>query len=164
VRVLLVEPAYHTRFPPLGLLKLAAYHKFLGNAVELVRFPGIPRMAPEKVYVTSLYTWAWRPVWEAVRFYKSLFPKAKVWLGGLYASLMPRHAAGSGADHVHVGVFEEAEDLMPAYDLVPEWDGSIIFSSRGCRSSPKILCRVWVLKLRWRSAPALSFPLNLLSL
>jgi len=142
MRVLLVEPAYHTRFPPLGLLKLATYHRLRGDSVKLVRGCVNVSWAPNVVYVTSLYTWAWKPVWQAVRFYKSLFPKADVWLGGVYASLMPDHAAKSGADHVHVGVFKEAEDLMPAYDLVPEWDGSIIFSSRGCNNRCPY-CAVW---------------------
>jgi hypothetical protein len=36
------------------------------------------------------------------------------------------------ADLIHVGVFEEAEDMLPDYGLVPNWDGSIVFSSRGC--------------------------------
>ncbi|MEM3602618.1 MAG: hypothetical protein QXN87_08115 [Candidatus Bathyarchaeia archaeon] len=99
-------------------------------------------LTPDLVYVTSLYTWAWKPVWQAVRFYKSVFPKADVWLGGVYASLMPEHAAQSGVDHVHVGVFDEAENLMPAYDLVPEWDGSIVFSSRGCNNRCPY-CAVW---------------------
>lgn len=142
MHVLLVEPAYHTRFPPLGLLKLAAYHRLQGDSVKLVRGCVNLSWAPDLIYVTSLYTWAWKPVWHAVRFFKSLFPKAEVWLGGVYASLMPEHAAQSGADHIHVGVFKEAEDLMPAYDLVPEWDGSIIFSSRGCNNRCPY-CAVW---------------------
>jgi len=142
MHVLLVEPAYHTRFPPLGLLKLASYRRLLGDSVELVRGGMRPRRSPDVIYVTSLYTWAWRPVWHAVQFYKGLFPKAELWLGGVYASLMPEHAKKSGADHVHVGIFKEAEGLMPAYDLVPEWDGSIIFSSRGCNNRCPY-CAVW---------------------
>ena len=67
------------------------------------------------MYVTSLYTWAWKPVWQSVRFYKTLFPTAEVWLGGLYASLMPKHAAESSADYVHTGIFEEAEKLVRLY-------------------------------------------------
>ena len=142
MRVLLVEPAYYTRYPPLGLLKLASYHRLKGDTVELVRGCVKPKHKPDVVYVTSLFTWAWQPVWMAVRYYKWLFPDIEVWLGGLYASLMPEHAKMSGADHIYVGLFDEAEDLMPAYDLVPEWDGSIIFASRGCnRHCP--YCAVW---------------------
>lgn len=136
MNVLLVEPEYYTKYPPLGLLKISAYHKRRGDQVKFVRVrvDGLrkPRKRPDRVYITSLFTWAWKPVWEAVGFYRKLFPRAKVWLGGLYSSLMPDHASQSGADVIHKGVLEEAEDLMPDYALVPEWDGSIIFSSRGC--------------------------------
>jgi len=132
MHVLLAEPDYYTRFPPLGLLKLSAYHKQRGDTVELVRGSHYPKERPSLIYVTSLFTWAWKPVWNAVRWCKAWFPNAEVYLGGLYASLLPEHAKGSGADHVHEGLFMDAEDLCPDYELVPEWDGSIIFSSRGC--------------------------------
>lgn len=87
---------------------------------------------PDRIYVTSLFTYAWRPVHKAVRYYKKLFPDIHVSLGGIYASLLPDHAAMSGADYVHKGLMDEAEGFMPEYDLIPEWDGSIMFASRGC--------------------------------
>lgn len=145
MHVLLVEPAYYTRYPPLGLLKLASYHRKKKDEIKLVRGCKPLRWKPDRVYVASLFTWAWKPVWDAVRYYKAKFRKAEVWLGGLYASLLPDHARLSGADHVHVGLFEEAENYMPAYDLVPEWDGSIIFASRGCNNHCPY-CAVWRLE------------------
>jgi len=132
LHVLLVEPDYYTRYPPLGLLKLASYHRRKGDTVELVRGPTRPKRAPDLIHVTSLFTYAWRPVHEAVRHYKSLYPDVKVHLGGLYASLLPEHTKLSGADCVHVGLFYEAENLQPAYDLIPKWKASILFASRGC--------------------------------
>jgi hypothetical protein len=141
MHVLLVEPEYYTQYPPLGLLKISAYHKGLGDSVELVRGRRHPSRKPDIIYVTSLYTWAWKPVWDAVRFYKAMFPDVEVWLGGLYASLLPDHAAQSGADVIFQGLFKEAEDLLPDYSLVPNWDGSIIFASRGCNNNC-IFCAV----------------------
>jgi hypothetical protein len=132
MNVLLVEPDLYTRFPPLGLLKLATYHRMQGDNVKLVRGQKQLEICPDRIYVTSLFIYEWRPVHEAVRYYKKSYPSAELWLGGIYASLMPEHAKLSGADYIHKGLFTEAEDLMPAYDLVPNWDGSIIFSSRGC--------------------------------
>lgn len=132
MRILLVEPGYYTRYPPLGLLKLASYHRVKGDSVELIRGCSFPDRKPDKVYVTSLFTWGWKEVWEAVRYYKSLFPTTELSLGGIYASLMPEHARLSGADRVHVGLVKEAENLLPAYDLVPQWHWSILFASRGC--------------------------------
>ncbi|MGQ9468329.1 MAG: B12-binding domain-containing radical SAM protein, partial [Nitrososphaerales archaeon] len=129
--ILLVEPDYYTRFPPLGLLKLARYHKEVKkDEVTYVR-GCVPEGRPDLIYVTSLFTWAWKPVHEAVKYYKRLYPEAEVWLGGVYATLLPDHAEQSGAK-VYRGLFKEAEDLMPMYELIPKWDGSIIFSSRGC--------------------------------
>jgi hypothetical protein len=86
---------------------------------------------PDEIYITSLFTYAWKTVHASVYYYKHLYPKARIFLGGLYASLLPEHARTSGAE-VHEGLIEEAEDLMPDYSLVPNWDGSIVFSSRGC--------------------------------
>jgi hypothetical protein len=132
MHVLLVEPDYHTRYPPLGLLKLASYHRHEGASVELVRGLKKPKKVPNLVLVTSLFTYAWRPVHEAVAYYRSRFPRAKIHLGGIYASLLPEHAKLSGANFVDVGLFHSAEKLMPAYDLVPRWHSSILFASRGC--------------------------------
>jgi len=132
MHVLLVEPEYYSKYPPLGLLKVSAYHRSRGDTTELVCGCVSPLRKPCRVYVTSLFTWTWKKVWEAVRHYKNLFPNAKLWLGGLYASLLPDHASLSGADHVFKGLFSKAENLMPDYSLVPRWNGSIVFASRGC--------------------------------
>jgi len=131
VHVLLVEPAYYTRFPPLGLLRLSTYHKARGRTVELVRGPCEPEMTPDLVCVTSLFTYSWESVHEAVSHYRSLFPRARIQLGGIYASLMPQHAALTGAE-LYTGLIPEVEELPPDYGLVPGWDASILFSSRGC--------------------------------
>jgi hypothetical protein len=132
MHILLVEPNYYTRFPPLGLLKLSTFHKKKGDTTELVRGGIKPKKDPDLIYVTSLFTWAWKPVHKAVKYYKRKYPGVKIILGGIYASLLPEHAKKSGADKIHVGLFEKAENLMPDYNLIPEWESSIIFSSRGC--------------------------------
>jgi hypothetical protein len=49
---------------------------------------------------------------------------------------MPDHAKESGADVLWTALIPEAEDLLPDYSLVPEWNSkqktSILFSHRGC--------------------------------
>ncbi len=138
MHVLLIEPSYYTQYPPLGLLKLSAYHKHTGDTVQFVRgTAGLMSIhkEPAKIYVTSLFTWAWRPVHDAVRFCKALFPRSDIWLGGVYASLIPEHAKLSGVN-VHIGIFPELEDILPDYEIVPEWHtrkkASIFFTHRGC--------------------------------
>lgn len=137
MHIFLVQPNYYSQYPPLGLLKLSTYHKQRGDTVQFVR--GIWRHGwdlerrPEAIYITSLFTWAWYAVHDAVKFYRDMFPKARVLLGGVYASLMPDHAATAGADEVFTGIKNEVEGLLPDYSLAPPgWNASILFSSRGC--------------------------------
>jgi len=132
--ILLVEPDYYSRFPPLGLLKLSAFHKATGDKVELVRFPRKPKAKPDIIYVTSLFTYSWKKVHEAVRYYQKLFPETEIVLGGIYASLLPDHAMASGADYISVGLIQDVESIKPDYSIPLEsgWDSNIVFSSRGC--------------------------------
>ncbi len=158
MHVLLVEPSYYSRYPPLGLLKIAAYWRSKQATVELVRGCVNPSKTPDKIYITSLFTWAWEPVWKAVEFYKKQFPNVEVTLGGLYATLMQEHASKSGADCISTGLFEEAECFIPAYDLVPEWNATILQTSRGCnRKCP--YCAVWQLEGRIKSTKKEIIPL-----
>jgi hypothetical protein len=135
MNILLVEPDYYTRYPPLGLLKVSAWRKDCGDEVSFVRGTKAVDRMPEqvdRVYITSLFTYSWRPVHAAVAYYRKRYPGAHIVLGGIYATLMPEHARLAGADEVHTGLIQEAEGHRPDYSLVPEWDSSIMFSMRGC--------------------------------
>ena len=156
LNVLLVQPSYYSPLPPLGLLKLASYHRRRGDLVELVRCPAMPGFVPDVVYVTSLFTYAWKAVRVAVDFYRSRYPRALFVLGGIYASLLPDHAAEEIRPHViWRGVVKELEDLLPAYDLVPDCKASVFFSSRGCiRRCP--FCAVPQLEPTFEAKPCVS--------
>jgi len=140
MNILLVEPDYYTRYPPLGLMKLASYYKSYGNYVKLVR--GVDeelKFQPDIIEVTSLFTYAWKPVHRAIEHYHGLYPSAKINVGGIYASLMPEHIKASYPFvNIQVGLHEKAEQYMPLYDILKDvekwedWNSSIIFSSRGC--------------------------------
>jgi len=138
-KILLVEPDFptnkksknHSQSLPIGLLKLASYHRSLGDEVKLVRGCEESDYEPDKVFVTSLFTYWFEYVWDAVRYYKHRSPGAHVVVGGVYASLMPDHCRKSGCDEVFVGLHKEAEHFQPAYDLV-DADFQIVHTSRGC--------------------------------
>jgi len=150
MKILLVEPNFpippksknHRDFLPIGLLKLASYHRARGNEVMLVRGNQyFPDFYPSQIKITSLFTYWANYVWESVRFYKENYPKAKVIVGGIYASLMPEHCKKSGCDEVFIGVHKGAEKCEPAYDLV-DVDYQIVHTSRGCTRRCKF-CGTW---------------------
>jgi hypothetical protein len=147
--ILLVEPNFpidlksknHRQSLPIGLLKLASYHRSLGNNVQLVRGGIELSYVPDEILITSLFTYWSKYVWDSVTYYKHKFPNTKVTVGGIYATLMPEHCKQSGCDEVYAGIFNEAECFSPAYDLV-ETDLQIIHTSRGCVRTCGF-CGVW---------------------
>jgi len=141
-KILLVEPrkskGYYTQYPPLGLLKLATYHKQKGDWVWYTR-EREDIFEPDVIYITSLFTYAWKAVHEVIRYYSQKYKKAEIVVGGIYATLCEDYLRDTFKDRIwiHRGLCEEVEDVMPDYLLVPNWDASILFASRGCiRSCP----------------------------
>ena len=136
--ILLVHPArsrnYYTTYPPLGLLKYAQYHRSRGDTVHLVRGPSSRLYNPNIIYITSLFTYSWRPVHDCIRAYRKRYPKAHILVGGIYASLLPEKIREEFNDSIEIkaGVDPTLDDIMPDYSLFPKWDTSLIISSRGC--------------------------------
>ena len=139
MRFLLVEPAYYSKYPPLGLLKLGKLEERKWNQVSLVNGTSQLDFDPDKIYITSLFTYSWKPVHEAIEFYHKQFPVAEISVGGIYATLMSQNIKGEYPFvKIHLGLVKEAEELVPAYHLLKQvekwkdWDRSIVFTSRGC--------------------------------
>lgn len=150
MNILLVEPEFpippnsknHRDVLPIGLLKLASYHRQRGDKIRLIRGNQKPNgFRPDQIKITSLFTYWSKHVWESVGFYKETCPTAKVIVGGIYASLMPEHCKKSGCDKVFTGVDKKMEKCKPAYDLV-DVDYQIIHTSRGCVRRCKF-CGTW---------------------
>jgi len=137
-KVLLVEPKrskkYHTAYPPLGLLKLSAYHKRKNDEVRFVQGFSDDSFNPDCIYITSLFTYAYEPVHDVIKYYSEKYKSAEVTVGGIYATLCSDHLKNTFKDRIKVckGIRNDVEDILPDYSLVPDWDASILFASRGC--------------------------------
>lgn len=93
-KVLLVEPGYQNKYPPLGLMKLAAYHGPRGRG-DNVRFvkgatSEILSQAWDRVYVTTLFSFEWARTAAAIDFAIQAAgnQSERVFVGGIAASLM----------------------------------------------------------------------------
>ena len=92
--MLLIEPGYPNKYPPLGLMKLAAYHgphgrgdrvRFIKGAVQDVL------LEPwDRVYVTTLFSFEWQRTAAAIDFAIQVAGNQpeRVFVGGIAASLM----------------------------------------------------------------------------
>ena len=97
-RVLLMEPGYRNKYPPLGLMKLAAYHKARGDYVKFTKVGFDKREgtasilgAPwDRVYVTTLFSFEWKRTAEAIdqAIQIAAMQPERVFVGGIAASLM----------------------------------------------------------------------------
>ena len=154
MRILLAEPDFpvpeksknHSHFLPVGLLKIGTYHKLRGDAVKLVSGNQRCGFAPDRILITSLFTYWSRHVHEAAAFYHQAYPSAKIEIGGIYATLMPEDCRErSPFSAVRPGLYQRgaAEGVKVDYSLLhEELDYQVIHTSRGC-TRRCTFCRTW---------------------
>lgn len=156
MRVLLVEPNYKNKYPPMGLMKISTYHKMLGDEVRFVK--GYDHEVDEetwdRIYVTTLFTFDFDVDVETINHYKLLANNIKdLYVGGIMASLMPdRIVAATGIDRSHIltGLFTDTsvvgddnninvDELPLDYDILeqidykyPAGDNYFAYTTRGC--------------------------------
>lgn len=156
--ILLIEPNYKNKYPPLGLMKIAYFHKNIHN--DFVRFAKgrLPEAMDgkkwDRVYVTTLFTFEWEETKKSIEYaLRVVKDKTQVYIGGIMSTLMPELFA----EHFptvknNIGLLdrvgtlglkhEECIDrLPPDYSILedikdeyvyPWHDGYFLYMTRGC--------------------------------
>ncbi|HUU92578.1 MAG TPA: hypothetical protein VM238_15375 [Phycisphaerae bacterium] len=143
---LLVEPVAKTPYPPLGLMKISTWLKKRYKGCRVLGTIGdeVPKglRQPDRVYVTSLFTWDLQKVVRVANFYAARFPSARIQIGGIAASLLPDDVERGTGIRPRVGLIKGAEDCSPDYSLAfgRKIDASITFASRGCPRKCRFCC------------------------
>lgn len=156
MRVLLVEPNYKNKYPPMGLMKISTYHKMLGDEVRFVKGvdPNVDAAVWDRIYVTTLFTFDFSISIETILHYMRLVDDVSaLYVGGIMASLMPDNIVGAtGIDRSHIltGLFTDTSvvgdnnninvDQLPLdYDILedvdykyPAGDNYFAYTTRGC--------------------------------
>ena len=93
--ILLIEPGYRNKYPPLGLMKLAAYHGPYGKRDNVKFIKGdkdrsVAKLNWDRIYVTTLFSFEWKEIAKSIDHAISLAKDdtTKVFVGGIAASLM----------------------------------------------------------------------------
>jgi hypothetical protein len=92
--ILLIEPGYRNKYPPLGLMKIAQYHGPEGMKDNVKFVKGEDRSVLDtcwdRIYVTTLFSFEWKKISEAIDFavLAAGGQTNNVFVGGIAASLM----------------------------------------------------------------------------
>lgn len=184
MRVLLVEPDYHRDsasfinkrksvnttkkvddeslwYPPLGLMKLATFHKNRGDEVVFTRgynkelaplHPELfsPDLLWDRVYIATLFTFNWGKTVETIHAYREALgcTSKKIFVGGIMASIMPDELDQETEIYPVVGILnsprqikldgdEDIDMLPPDYDILEKElyainDTYYGYTTRGC--------------------------------
>lgn len=102
--ILLIEPGYKNKYPPLGLMKIASYHGPYGKKdnVRFVKGEGdrsVFDIVWDRIYVTTLFSFEWKTIARSIEFALEVSQNqpSKIFVGGIAASLM--HEAFQAEPH-----------------------------------------------------------------
>lgn len=100
MNILLVEPDYRSKFPPLGLMRLSTYHRGRGDRVAFVRgeneWARLRRW--DRIYIASLFTWELPRTADAIDFYReSVKCPEDIFVGGVAVTLLPSYIRQRGS-------------------------------------------------------------------
>lgn len=156
MRILLVQPNYKNKYPPMGLMKISTYHKMLGDEVRFVKGfdPDVDEEVWDRIYVTTLFTFEFDVDVQTINHYKLLVNNINdLYVGGIMASLMPERiveATGIERSHILTGLFTDTsvvgddndinvDELPLDYDILeqvdykyPAGDNYFAYTTRGC--------------------------------
>jgi hypothetical protein len=128
MKVLLVEPSYRSKFPPLGLMRLSTYHHGRGDRVTFVR--GQDDWARsrhwDRIYVSSLFTWELPRTADTIDFYRSSVKQpADIFVGGVGVTLLPDYIRQRSGCTIIEGPLDTPGRLGPGTpaigNLVPDY-------------------------------------------
>ena len=92
--ILLIEPGYRNKYPPLGLMKIAQYHGPRGKRDRVRLIKGLDHSvlseAWDRIYITTLFSFEYKKTAQTIDFALSVAngQADKVFVGGIAASLM----------------------------------------------------------------------------
>lgn len=136
--ILLIEPGYKNKYPPLGLMKISYFHKYIMH--DYVRFTkgklpdALDNTKWDRIYVTSLFTFEWAKTIEAINYAKTLADDiSKITVGGIAATLLPDQIYEETGIHPVCGLLNEPgklglpgdeciDQIIPDYDILDDID------------------------------------------
>jgi hypothetical protein len=154
-KILLVEPGYKTKYPPLGLMKISTYHRKIKDD-DVVFVKGCSSAVRDeywdRVYISTLFTYTWHETVKTINYYvDTLFNfSRKIYVGGILANLMPDDLFNISGIQPVIGLLNDPkkvdqddniiiDELPPDYEILKQvdfkynyTDAYLGYTTRGC--------------------------------
>jgi hypothetical protein len=91
MKILLVEPSYKNKYPPLGLMKISTFHKQRGDKVRLAKGldKAIRNQQWDRIYITTMFSFHWNVTIKTIGYYEfSVKDPQNLFIGGPMATIM----------------------------------------------------------------------------
>lgn len=152
-KILLVEPPYKNKYPPLGLMKISAFHKEQGDEVHFVKGLNkqIRAQTWDRIYITTLFSFYWDKTIETIRYYEfSVKDPQNLFIGGPMATIMADEIEKTTGFKPVKGLLNEEgklkipkdhliDSIIPDYSILDEIDykypahnAYFAYMTRGC--------------------------------
>jgi hypothetical protein len=130
--ILLIEPDYRSKFPPLGLMRISTYHKEQGDAVTFARGKVLELRNENwhRIYIASLFTWELPRTVKTIQYYTPSVnnPFTDIFVGGIGATLFPEYIRERVQCHIIQGALDRPNMLgsgtpaivpyLPDYEII----------------------------------------------
>ena len=133
-RILLIEPSYKNKYPPLGLMKISAYHKLLGDKVVFCKGTNFSLRQEkwDRIYITTLFTFFWNNTIKTIKYYlNSVEREDNIYVGGPMATVMEKEIhSQEGLKNICIlkGILDTprtlddndyiVDDMLPDYSII----------------------------------------------
>lgn len=103
--ILLIEPGYKNKYPPLGLMKIAQYHGLRGKRDHVRFIKGVDRSVEatgwDRIYISTLFSFEYTKIAQTIDFALEVAngQADKIFVGGIAASLMHDRFCGERRWH-----------------------------------------------------------------
>lgn len=155
--ILLLEPGYKNKYPPLGLMKIAFYHrKHRGDFVKFQKGKVESNLLTKKwdrIYISTLFTFEWEKTIETIKHAQRVAKNPEeIFIGGVLATLMPEEIKKETGIKPICGLLNKKgllgyddediiDQLPPDYSILshvenfyqyPYEDAYFAYTTRGC--------------------------------
>jgi len=158
MKILLIEPDYRNKYPPLGLMKISSYHKQRGDNVVFYKgcSSELKQQIWDRIYISTLFTFYWNKTIRTIKFYsKSVRHLSYIFVGGVVATLMGDEIRNEINVTIVKGLLnekgklgynddEKIDCIVPDYSIInkesnpildysyPTDNSYIVYATRGC--------------------------------